>query len=291
METKIISGKDFSAKVLANLKIEIDDFKGKYNITPGLAVILVGDDPASHVYVSNKNKKAKELGFNSYEINYSATVSEDVLLAKINELNNDANVHAILVQLPLPTHINKDKVINHINPSKDVDGFNILNVGKLHTKQDALFPCTPYGCLLMLKDYFKEGLQGKHAVIIGRSDIVGKPMAELLLQENATITMVHSKTQNIKDITNKADIIVAAIGKPLFVDSSYVKEGVVVIDVGINRILLDNKYKLVGDVNFADINNKAAAITPVPGGVGPMTIACLMVNCLKAAKMSVNLDN
>ncbi len=291
METKIISGKEFSANLLNNLKLKINEFTNKYNIKPGLAVILVGDDPASHVYVSNKNKKAKELGFNSFEINYSDSVSELSLLEKITELNNDPLVHGILVQLPLPKHINKDKIINHIDPKKDVDGFNILNVGKLHTKQEALFPCTPYGCLLLLKDHFKEDMSGKNAVIIGRSDIVGKPMAELLLQENATITIVHSKTKNIKEITIKADIIVAAIGKPLFLDASYIKNGAVIIDVGINRIKVNDKNKLVGDVDLDAVKNKAAAITPVPGGVGPMTIACLMVNCFKAAKISVNQGN
>jgi len=284
---KIIDGKAFADQLCESLKDQVEQLKADKDIVPGLAVILVGSDPASQVYVSNKNKKAKSLGYNSKEILLAEDVSEAELLKEITNLNNDESIHGILVQLPLPKHINKDRVINAIDPDKDVDGFHVVNVGRLYTGQDSLVPCTPQGCLLLLQDYFKGDLAGKKAVIIGRSNIVGKPMAELLLQQNCTPTIVHSRTKNSEELIKQADIIVAAVGIAEFVKADMVKEGAVIIDVGINRIERDGKFKLVGDVDIADVIDKAAAITPVPGGVGPMTIACLMKNTLQAAKNSI----
>ena len=284
---KIIDGKAFADQLCESLKDQVEQLKADKDIVPGLAVILVGSDPASQVYVSNKNKKAKSLGYNSKEILLAEDVSEAELLKEITNLNNDESIHGILVQLPLPKHINKDRVINAIDPDKDVDGFHVVNVGRLYTGQDSLVPCTPQGCLLLLQDYFKGDLAGKKAVIIGRSNIVGKPMAELLLQQNCTPTIVHSRTKNSEGLIKQADIIVAAVGIAEFVKADMVKEGAVIIDVGINRIERDGKFKLVGDVDIADVIDKAAAITPVPGGVGPMTIACLMKNTLQAAKNSI----
>ncbi|MFZ8864907.1 MAG: bifunctional 5,10-methylenetetrahydrofolate dehydrogenase/5,10-methenyltetrahydrofolate cyclohydrolase [Rickettsiales bacterium] len=285
---KIIDGKKFAADLCAKLAIETKNFQETKNITPGLAVILVGNDPASQVYVANKKKKAQSLGFYSQEIILPDNISEADLLAEINKLNNDNKIHGILVQLPLPKHINKDRIINAIKVEKDVDGFNIQNVGRLYTGQDSLVPCTPQGCLLLLEEFFQADLSGKKAVIIGRSNIVGKPMAELLLQKNCTTTIIHSKTRQVKQILLSADIIVAAVGIANFVKAEMVKKDVVIIDVGINRIKVNEKFKLVGDVDFNDVYDKVAAVTPVPGGVGPMTIACLMRNTLKAAKLASN---
>ncbi len=282
---KIIDGKAFAAKLCEQVKQECIALKDQHNLVPGLTVVLVGDDPASKVYVGNKNKKARELGINSQEILLPADVAESELLEHITKLNQDEAVHGILVQLPLPQHIDKDKIINAIDPKKDVDGFHVVNTGRLYTGQDSLVPCTPQGCLLMLKEYLGD-LSGKKAVILGRSNIVGRPMAELLLQENCTTVMLHSRSKDIKAEAASADIIIAAIGKPEFVTAEYVKDGAVIIDVGINRIERSGKAKLVGDVAFDEVLDKVAAITPVPGGVGPMTIACLMMNSVKAAKQS-----
>jgi methylenetetrahydrofolate dehydrogenase (NADP+)/methenyltetrahydrofolate cyclohydrolase len=288
--SNIIDGKALAYDVCEQVKQEISLLKQKHNITPTLAVILVGEDPASEVYVNNKDKKAAYLGINSLKINLPSDTTQEELIKKIEDLNADAHVNGILVQLPLPEHIDKEKIITTIKPEKDVDGFHIENIGKLYTQQkDAMVPCTPLGCLIMLKRTFNNNLSGLHAVIVGRSNIVGKPMAELLLQENCTVTITHSKTQNIEAVCKQADIIVAAVGRPLMVKENWVKDGAVIIDVGINRILQDGKNKLVGDVDFANIQAKAKAITPVPGGVGPMTIACLMQNTLKATKTQNNL--
>lgn len=286
MTAQILDGKALSAKILEELPAKIEQFKKETNITPGLTVVIVGDDPASQIYVSNKVKKAGLLGINSNLITLNSKITTDELLQEINKLNNDSNVHGILVQLPLPKHIDKDAIINAISPAKDVDGFHVINTGKLFTQQDTLVPCTPQGCMLMIEQIKDYSLSGKHAVIIGRSNIVGRPMAELLLQQNCTVSIVHSRTQNIEEICKQADIIVAAVGIPNLVKANWVKDGVIAIDVGINRIEIDGKAKLVGDIDFSEVSPKAKAITPVPGGVGPMTIACLMLNCFKAAKVA-----
>ena len=280
--TKIIDGKKIAGDLCDELAKKIEILKKEKNIVPGLAVILVGGDPASSVYVASKNKKASTIGINSKQINLPIEVKEEVLLQEIKSLNEDKNIHGILVQLPLPKHINKEKVINAISVKKDVDGFHNINVGKLHLGQECLIPCTPQGCLIMLKKVLGEDLSGKKAVIFGRSDIVGKPIAELLLQENCTTTILHSRSNNVKEESQNADIVIAAIGKPEFIDSSYIKKGAVIIDVGMNRVIKEGKSRLVGDVDYDDVFDKVSAITPVPRGVGPMTIACLMLNCYKA---------
>lgn len=281
---KIIDGKLFAQNLRTDIARRVAELKDKKNVTPGLAVILVGNDPASEVYVRNKNKQTIEAGMRSFEFNLPAETSEEELLKRIFELNNNPEVHGILVQLPLPAHINEDAVINAISPAKDVDGFTILNVGKLAIGGDAFIPCTPLGCLMLLRDSVGD-LSGKHAVVIGRSNIVGKPMAALLLKESCTVTIAHSKTRDLPSILKTADIVVAAVGRPNMVKGEWLKQGAVVIDVGINRITQpDGKTKLVGDVDFASCEGIASAITPVPGGVGPMTIACLLENTLQAAK-------
>lgn len=280
--TKSIDGKAFAEKLRADIKQRVAKLKAEKNITPGLAVVLVGNDPASAVYVRNKSKQAKEVGMNSFDITLPDSVSEKELIAKVEELNRDARVHGILVQLPLPKHIDDYTVIDEIDHKKDVDGFNIINIGDLVLGEDPYFiPCTPLGCLMLLKDTLGN-LSGKHAVVIGRSNIVGKPMAQLLLKENCTVTIAHSKTADLPGVVKQADIVVAAVGKPEMVKGSWLKQGAVVIDVGINRV----NGKLVGDVDFASCQGIASAITPVPGGVGPMTIACLLLNTLKAAELS-----
>lgn len=286
--THIIDGKAFAENLRNDITAQTTALKEK-GITPGLAVVLVGEDPASQVYVGSKGKQSKAVGFNSYTHTLPETTSEAELLAVVEKLNNDADVHGILVQLPLPKHIDDKAVINAINPDKDVDGFHQINVGRLSIGEESLIPCTPHGCIMMLRDYFKGDLSGKHAVVIGRSNIVGKPMAALLLAESCTVTIVHSRTQDIKALCQQADILVAAVGRPEMVDSSYVKDGAVIIDVGINRIERDGKNKLVGDVDYDDVFDKVSAITPVPGGVGPMTIACLLLNTLTAAKRQHNI--
>ena len=280
----IIDGKAFAANLREDIKVAVSEVKDKYSSTPGLAVVLVGENPASQVYVKSKAKMTVECGMESFEYRLPADTSEADVLAKVNELNNDPKVNGILVQLPLPKHITEEKVINAIDVNKDVDGFQITNSGQLSTGTgNPLIACTPYGCLMMLQDKFGKDLSGLNAVVIGRSNIVGKPMAQLLLDANATITIVHSRTKNIESITAQADIVIAAVGRPEMVKASWIKEGATIIDVGINRIEVDGKGKLVGDVDFKDVIEKCDAITPVPGGVGPMTIAVLLHNSIVAA--------
>ena len=275
----IIDGKKISSLLVEEVKEEISAIKKKTNKSPSLSVILIGDFVPSQIYVQNKKKKSLEVGINSEVIRYSKEISEKEDIKKINELNNKKEVSGILVQLPLPDQINKEKIINAIHPSKDVDGFNPLNVGNLASGYKAIIPCTPLGCLLLIKN-IESNLSGKHAVIVGRSNLNGKPMAQLLLKENCTITIAHSKTKALKDICAKADILVVAAGVSNLVKNDWVKKGAIVIDVGINKI----KDRLVGDVDFNDVKDKAKAITPVPGGVGPMTIACLLKNTLECFK-------
>ncbi|WP_170417557.1 bifunctional methylenetetrahydrofolate dehydrogenase/methenyltetrahydrofolate cyclohydrolase FolD [Ruegeria arenilitoris] len=281
MVAQVIDGKAFAAKVRAQVADQVAKLKEENGITPGLAVVLVGEDPASQVYVRSKGKMTVEVGMNSYEHKLDAATSEADLLALIEKLNNDPAVHGILVQLPLPRHLNEDLVINSIDPAKDVDGFHISNVGLLGTGQKSMVPCTPLGCLMMLRDHHGS-LSGMDAVVIGRSNIVGKPMAQLLLGDSCTVTIAHSRTKDLPDVVRRADIVVAAVGRPEMVPGDWIKEGATVIDVGINRIERDGKTKLVGDVDYASAAERAGAITPVPGGVGPMTIACLLANTLTA---------
>ena len=281
MTARILSGKEYAAKIKEAAKREADSL----GLCPGLAVVMVGDNPASAVYVRNKNKACEELGFHSVMEILPAEMSKDELLAVIERLNADAAIHGILVQLPLPAALSEveQEVLNRISPDKDVDGFHPVNVGRLSTGQGALAPCTPAGCIKML-EYADIPMDGKHAVVIGRSNIVGKPMAQLLLAKNATVTICHSHTKNLAEITRQADILVAAIGKPRFVKADMVKPGATVIDVGINRI---EPKKLVGDVDFEAVCEIAGAITPVPGGVGLLTVAMLMQNVVTAAKMQL----
>ena len=282
MVAQIIDGKLFSRKLRDQVAQHVAVLKKENNVTPGLAVVLVGEDPASQVYVRSKGKQTIEAGMNSYEYKLSADTSEADLLELVNRLNEDNDVHGILVQLPLPGHINEDAVINAIVPVKDVDGFHISNVGLLATGQKSMVPCTPLGCLLMLKD-FHGSLAGMDAVIIGRSNIVGKPMAQLLLNESCTVSITHSKTRNLEEVVGRADIIIAAVGKPEMVKGDWIKPGATLIDVGINRVEEnDGGKRLVGDAEFSSCSKFAGALTPVPGGVGPMTIACLLVNTLVA---------
>lgn len=282
MVAQIIDGKLFSRKLRDQVAQHVAVLKKENNVTPGLAVVLVGEDPASQVYVRSKGKQTIEAGMNSYEHKLSTDTSEADLLELVNRLNEDKDVHGILVQLPLPEHINEDAVINAIVPVKDVDGFHISNVGLLATGQKSMVPCTPLGCLLMLKD-FHGSLAGMDAVIIGRSNIVGKPMAQLLLNESCTVSITHSKTRNLEEVVGRADIIIAAVGKPEMVKGDWIKPGATLIDVGINRVEEnDGGKRLVGDAEFSSCSKFAGALTPVPGGVGPMTIACLLVNTLVA---------
>ena len=275
----IIDGKKEAQLLRDKIKKEIDLIKLKFNKVPGLTVILIGDFAPSQIYVKNKEKNAKEVGINSEIIRYSKEVSEQEVLKKIKELNNKDDVSGILVQLPLPPQINKEKIINAINPTKDVDGFHPINVGNLSSGYNSIVPCTPLGCLFLIKK-IETNLSGKHAVIIGRSNLNGKPMAQLLLKENCTVTIVHSKTKNLKTECLNADILVAAVGVANLVKSDWVKKDVIVIDVGINKV----GDKIVGDVEFNTVKEKAKAITPVHGGVGPMTIACLLKNTLECFK-------
>ena len=286
---KVIDGKLIAAELRAETAVKIENFKKEFSKVPTLAVVLVGEDPASQVYVSTKSKMAKEIGMDVEDHYLDATISEEKLLEVVNILNNDQKVNGILVQLPLPSHIDSRLIIDAIDPIKDADGFHAVNVGRNSIGGELLnktfTPCTPLGCYLMLKKSVAD-LKGMHAVIIGRSNIVGKPMAQLLLEESCTVTIVHSKTRNIEELTRQADIIVAAVGRPLMVKKEWIKEGAIVIDVGINRVdHPDNpgKTKLVGDVDFDEVLTVASAITPVPGGVGPMTIACLLKNTVDAA--------
>lgn len=284
MSAKILDGQALAATVRAEVTEGVKQFRAEHGFAPGLAVVLVGEDPASQVYVRNKAKQTTEVGMISVEHKLPAETSEADVLALVKKLNNDNRVHGILVQLPLPLHIREHAVIQAITPEKDVDGFHVINAGKLATGQPHLVPCTPWGSMKLLALAHPEGLSGKHAVVIGRSNIVGKPMAQLLLQANCTVTIAHSRTQNLSDIVKSADIVVAAIGKPNFVPAAWIKQGATVIDVGINRVMKDDgSAKLYGDVDFAEAEKVAGAITPVPGGVGPMTIACLLENTLAAA--------
>ena len=291
---EVIDGKKYSQALRDKVKNFVEIIKEKKKITPGLAVILVGEDPASQVYVRNKGKQTLEAGMNSYEYKLDASTSANKLLTLIEKLNEDANVHGILCQLPLPDHLNEQEVINAIDPKKDVDGFHISNVGLLNTGQKSMTPCTPLGCLLLLKDRLGD-LTGKNAVIVGRSNIVGKPMANLLLQENCTVTITHSRTKNIEHICASADIVVAAVGRPEMIKKEWVKQGATVIDVGINRVTKkikgEEKHVLVGDVCFSEMAGLVAGVTPVPGGVGPMTIACLLANTVTACFRSQNLPD
>ena len=289
----ILDGKKIAQNLKDHLKIEIENLKIKSNRVPGLAVVQVGNVAASSVYVKAKTKAAKEVGINVFDHHLEETTNQNNLINLINHLNNNEDVDGILVQLPLPKAINEEVVLNSIAPEKDADGFHPLNVGKLSISskndENLMIPCTPYGCLLLIRELGID-LAGKNAVVIGRSNIVGKPMAQLLLKESCTVTTVHSKTQNIEDICKRADILIAAIGKPEFVNKDWVKEGAIIIDVGINRLKInEEKSKLVGDVLFSEVEKIVSAITPVPGGVGPMTIACLLRNTTIAFKNSNNL--
>ena len=277
-----IDGKKTAATLREKLKKKISELKSTHNAVPGLTVILIGEDPPSKIYVKNKEKFANEIGIKSEVIRYPDTIEEKTVLNKIEELNKNSNVSGILVQLPLPKHIDKKKIIEAILPDKDVDGFHPMNVGNLSSGYDSMVPCTPLGCYLLIKDVEKD-LNGKHAVIIGRSNLNGKPMTQLLLKENCTVTITHSKTKDLKTECKRADIIVAAVGRPKLVKADWVKKDAIVIDVGINK----TDSGLVGDVDFDEVSKVAKAITPVPGGVGPMTIACLLnntVECFKKAQ-------
>ena len=285
----ILDGKKIAQKLKDKLKIEIENIKLKFNRVPGLAVVQVGSVAASSVYVKAKTKAAQEVGINVFDHHLEENTNQDELINLINQLNNNKDVNGILIQLPLPKTINEEVVLNSIIPEKDADGFHPLNVGKLSISskndENLMIPCTPYGCLLLLRE-LNVSLAGKNAVVIGRSNIVGKPMAQLLLKESCTVTTVHSKTLNIENICKNADILIAAIGKPEFINKDWVKEGAIIIDVGINKIKInEEKSKLVGDVLFSDVENKVSAISPVPGGVGPMTIACLLRNTTTAYKL------
>ncbi len=275
----IIDGKKAAAELREELKKKVVELKSTYNAIPGLTVILVGEDPPSKIYVKNKEKFAKEVGMNSEVIKYSENIEEKIVLNKIRELNDDEKVSGILVQLPLPKHIDKRKMIETILPGKDVDGFHPMNVGNLSSGYDSSIPCTPLGCYLLLKKVEKN-LSGKHAVVIGRSNLNGKPMTQLLLKENCTVTITHSKTKDLKAECSRADIIIAAVGRPKLVKGDWVKKGAIVIDVGINK----TDSGLVGDVDFDEVLKVAKAVTPVPGGVGPMTIACLLSNTVECFK-------
>ena len=285
-DAEIIDGKAFAQKLLSRIKTATEVIKKQYNSTPGLAVVLVGEDPASEVYVRNKGRQTIECGMASFEHKLTDKVSQRELLDLIQKLNSDDSVDGILVQLPLPEHIDPQAVLDAINPEKDVDGFHVVNAGKLATGGDALVPCTPLGCLLMLKDYFGD-LSGKNAVVVGSTNIVGKPMAALLTRECSTVTIDQSSTKDLPSVCRSADILIAAVGKAEMVQKSWVSDETVVIDVGINRIPApergEGKMRLVGDVDFDEVKRKAKAITPVPGGVGPMTIAVLLRNTVEAA--------
>ena len=276
----IIDGKKIAENLRETLKKQIQQIPSNQP-KPGLTVILIGEDPASQIYVRNKEKFANEIGINSKILRFDSSITEEALTKEIHKLNQDRAVHGILVQLPLPKHINSKNIINQIEPSKDVDGFHPINVGNLSSDNDALVPCTPYGCYLLLKEVISD-FNGLNAVVIGRSNINGKPMTQLLLKENCTVTITHSKTKNLKNICQGADILVASVGIAKLVKQDWVKSDCVVIDVGINRIEENGSKKLVGDVDFENVKDKVKAITPVPGGVGPMTISCLLQNTLKA---------
>ncbi len=287
-EARIIDGKAFAAGLRARIAEQVADLKAKHGLTPGLAVVLVGEDPASKVYVRNKAEQTKEVGMNSFEHRLPEETSQEDLLALVNKLNADPAVHGILVQLPVPKQIKELAVTQTISPDKDVDGLNVVNAGRLLSGADGLFPCTPVGCVMLIEDVMGADLSGKRAIVVGRSNLVGKPVAQLLLRRNATVTMAHSRTDALPEECRRADIVVAAVGRPEMVRGGWIKPGATVIDVGINRVPApekgEGKTKLVGDVCFAEAAEVAGAITPVPGGVGPMTIACLLNNTVIAAK-------
>ena len=288
--TTIIDGKAFSANLRGEIARKVDIIKQNHSLTPGLAVVLVGEDPASQVYVRSKGKQTAEAGMNSYEHKLDADTSQADLLTLIDQLNNDPDVHGILVQLPLPGHIDEESVINSVSVDKDVDGFHLSNVGRLSIGAEGIVPCTPLGSLMMLKNHLGD-LSGLKAIIVGRSNIVGKPMAALLLKESCTVTIAHSRTRDLPGECRQADIVVAAVGRPEMVKGDWIKPGATVIDVGINRIENeDGTTRLVGDVEFGSASKVAGAITPVPGGVGPMTIACLLHNTLQQACRLKGLD-
>jgi len=298
-EATVIDGKAFAAKLRERVSTAVDKIKSDSGVTPGLAVVLVGEDPASKVYVGSKAKQTVECGMESFEHRFSEDTDEATLLTLIDQLNNDPKVNGILVQLPLPDQIDEQKVLSAINPDKDVDGFHTTNVGRLWTGGDALVPCTPFGCSVLLKD-FLGNLSGKNAIVIGRSNIVGKPMAALLLAESCTVTIAHSRTDDLPGKCREADIVIAAVGRPEMVKGDWIKPGATVIDVGINRVEAPEKgtnedgspkTKLVGDVDYAGASQVAGAITPVPGGVGPMTIACLLRNTVVACCRQNGLDD
>jgi len=283
MTARIIDGKAISAQVRASVAAEVQRLEREHGLKPGLAVVLVGEDPASAVYVRSKGKQTVEAGMNSFEHKLPADTPESDVLALVQKLNADPAVHGILVQLPLPKQIDSQKVLNSIDPAKDVDGFHPVNVGRLATGLPALTPCTPLGCIILAKTVHTS-LEGMNAVIVGRSNIVGKPLIQLLLNENATVTVAHSKTRDLPEVCQKADLLLAAVGRPEMVRGGWVKPGATVIDVGINRVPTpDGKGRIVGDVAYAEAAGVAGAITPAPGGVGPMTIACLLVNTVRAA--------
>ena len=281
-EAAIIDGKAFAGTLRARIAGQVSALKGSRGVTPGLAAVLVGDDPASHVYVRNKGRALVEAGMNSWHHHMPANASHAEVVAKVAEINADGAVDGILVQLPLPGRVDSRAVINSIDPEKDIDGFHVVNVGRLCAGEEALTPCTPLGCVMLLRDRLGE-LKGLEAVVVGRSNIVGKPMAQLLLAEHCTVTVAHSRTRDLPAVCRRADILVAAVGRPEMVRGDWIKPGATVIDVGINRIEREGKTRLVGDVAFAEARAVAGAITPVPGGVGPMTIACLLHNTLTAA--------
>jgi methylenetetrahydrofolate dehydrogenase (NADP+)/methenyltetrahydrofolate cyclohydrolase len=282
MMAKIIDGKKFAEGLRVRMGKAVSELKAQHGLTPGLAVVLVGEDPASKVYVANKAKQTVEVGMNSWEHKLPAETSEKDLLSLVDTLNRDPACHGILVQLPLPKHIDSTKVLNAIDPSKDVDGFHVVNAGKLSTGQESLVPCTPVGSVMLAKDALGK-LEGLEAVVIGRSNIVGKPVAQLLLAENCTVTIAHSKSCDLPGVVRRADLVIAAVGRPEMVKGDWLKPGACVIDVGINRIQRDGKGVLVGDCDYVSCEKVAGSITPVPGGVGPMTIACLLHNTIRAA--------
>ena len=293
MTAMIIDGRRSAEALRADVAKHVTEISTSRGVVPGLAVVLVGEDPASEIYVRNKAKQARETGIRSFKHVLDASTSQNDLLTLIDELNSDDKVHGILVQLPLPGQIDSSRIINAIDPAKDVDGFNILNVGLLGTGQESLVPCTPLGCLIMLRQQLGD-LSGKNAVVVGRSNIVGKPMANLLLGQNCTVTIAHSRTRELPNVCRSADILVAAVGRPRFVRGSWIRNGATVIDVGINRVPAPErgvgKARIVGDVEFDQASKVAGAITPVPGGVGPMTIACLLANTLSACCRSIGVE-
>ena len=282
MTAKIIDGKAYAQRLRQQIASAVKALKAEHGLAPGLAVVLVGENPASQVYVRNKHKQTIEAGMNSWEHRLAAESSEEELLRLLAKLNADPGVNGILVQLPLPKHMDAAKVINALDPAKDVDGFHVINAGHLATGQDSLVPCTPVGCVMLAKETLGT-LAGREAVVIGRSNIVGKPVAQLLLAENCTVTIAHSRTADLPGVCSRADLVIAAVGRPQMVKGSWIKPGACVIDVGINRVERGDKAVLVGDCDFEDCAKVAGAITPVPGGVGPMTIACLLQNTLRAA--------